>query len=122
MNLEEFLNKQKQSQAYNEFKEIENEINLYRNKIQPMTDEQGNNFRHMAGSAAYSQKHNPILTNIYGFGKEVEDFFVKKKSLADSVGDIRNNLYGSLIGTTVKAMPRRTLYDLIFDKQIKNKY
>lgn len=99
---------------YKDFKNYEREINAYRNKIQPMTDEQGNNFRHMAAAAAFSQKYNPIYTNAFGLAKEAKDYFIDNKSGLDSLGDIRNNFYGSLIGNKYKDVDRKTLYDLIY--------
>ena len=120
MNINDIVNNfQNKSNYYGDFKNFEGEINAYRNKIQPMTDEQGNTFRHMAGSAAMTQKYNPILTNKLGTAKEVDDYFIKHKNGWDSLGDIKNNFIGSIVGQKNKYMPRKSLYDLIFKDFIK---
>lgn len=106
---------------YNEYEQYKGEIDNYRNHIQPMTDNQGNNFRHLAASAAFAQKHNPFLVNGLGAMKEADDYFLKHKNGWDSIGDLKNNLYGSMIGVTHRAVPRNNLYDLIFEKVIKDK-
>lgn len=114
MGIKDIIEKGKQTSYYNDFLDIEQEINNYRNNIQPMTDEQGNNFRHIAGSARMTQKHNPFLANGLGIGKEIEDYFIKNKSGLDSLNDIQNNLYGSLVGQMVKKAEPRTLFDWIY--------
>ena len=117
--LKQILDNQKNSQAYKDYQDIVDALSYYRDNIQPMTDEQGNNFRHIAGSALMAQKYGLIKSNLYGLGKEAEDTFVKHKGLADGVGDIKNNLYGSLIGAGVKSMPQNTLIQKIFEGYIK---
>ncbi len=117
--LKEILDSQKNTQAYKDYQDIVDTLSYYRDNIQPMTDIQGNNFRHLTGSALMAQKHGFIKANLYGLGKEVEDTFIKRKGLADAAGDIKNNLYGSLIGTSVKSMPQNTLIQKIFEGYIK---
>lgn len=119
MRLYDLIENAKHNKFYNDFENYEREINAYRNKIQPMTDEQGNTFRHTAAAAAMTQKYNPVLTNILGIGKEIEDYFIKHKNGRDSLGDLKNNLKGSIIGAQNKYEGRKSLYDLIFDKYIK---
>ena len=117
--LKQILDSQKNSHAYKDYLDIVDMLNYYRDNIQPMTDEQGNKFRHIAGSALMAQKQGLIKSNLYGLGKEVEDTFVKHKGLADAVGDIKNNLYGSIMGLGVKSMPQSTLINKIFNGYIK---
>lgn len=104
---------------YKDFKNYEREINAYRNNIKPMTDEQGNNFRHMAAAAAFSQKYNPIVPNVLGVFKEVDDYFIKRKNGWDSLGDMKNNLVGSYIGVKNKTEGRKGLYDIIYNNYVK---
>ncbi len=113
------IEQEKQKSFYQEFKQYEQEINNFRNNIQPMTDEQGNNFRHLAGAGAMAQNRGFWRTNYNGLGKEFEDYFVKHKGLKDSLGDIKNNFTGSLYGVLNKDMPRSDLYRLIFEEQVK---
>lgn len=115
----EQIEKQKQTPIYKDYKIYENEINNFRNNIQPMSDEQGNLFRHLAGAGAMAQKHGFWLTNYKGLSKEFDDYFVKHKDLKDSLGDIKNNFTGSLYGVLNKDMPRSDLYRLIFEEQVK---
>ena len=115
----EYIEKQKDSQPYRDFKQYEDEINYFRNYIQPMTNEQANNFRHLGGSARFAQKYNMLPTLYYGLGKEVEDYFIKKKPLADSLGDMKNNLYGAMLGQTMKAEEPETLYQKIYKGYIE---
>ena len=114
MNLKEIIENGKNTQYYKDYNNIVNELNYYRDNVYPMTDAQGNTFRHQAGAAAMTQKYNPFITNFYGVGKEIEDYFIKHKSGKDSLGDIKNNLYGSIIGQVAKNAPRNTLYDWIY--------
>lgn len=113
------IEKQKQTPIYKDFKTYESEINNFRNNIQPMTDEQGNNFRHLAGAGAMAQKYGFWLANYKGLGKELDDYFIKHKGLKDSLGDIKNNFTGSLYGFLNKDKPRSELYRLIYDKEVK---
>lgn len=115
MLFEKMIEQGKKSKYYQDFKTIEDEINHYRNHIQPMTNEQGNTFRHRAGSAAMAQLYNPVLVNGLGVGKEFEDYFLENKSGWDSWRDLGNNLYGSIVGSFNKETPRRSLYDMIFE-------
>jgi len=110
---------EKQKPLYQEFKQYEQEINNFRNNIQPMTDEQGNKFRHLAGAGAMAQNRGFWRTNYNGLGKEFEDYFIKRKGLKDSLGDIKNNFTGSLYGFLNKDKPRSELYRLIYDKEVK---
>lgn len=119
MNLSDIIEQGRNSQYYNDFKNLEAEINAYRNKIQPMTDEQGNKFRHMAGAAAMTQKYNPFWVNTLGIAKEVDDYFIKRKDGLDSIGDLINNLRGAVVGQINKNIGRKSLYDLIYGKYIK---
>lgn len=105
--------------AYGDFKNYEREISAYKDKLQPMTDEQGNIFRHIAGSSAMTQKYNPFYVNMLGLGKEFEDYFIKHKNGLDSLGDLKNNVKGSVIGQQNKYMPRKSLYDLIYNGYVK---
>lgn len=119
MKLQDFINNSQNLQYYKDFKNLECEINAYRNKIQPMTDKQGNNFRHMAASAAMTQKYNPVITNILGGAKEFDDYFIKHKNGLDSIGDLKNNFIGSFVGQQNKYIPRKSLYDLIYRNYVK---
>jgi len=112
MSLKDFINEQKEIQPYKDYQNIVNELNDYR-AVNPMSDEEANVLRHRGGSARMTQQYGFIPANYYGAGKEVEDYFVKNKSGIDSLGDLKNNLYGSLIGAPLKELPRKTLYDYI---------
>ena len=119
MKFKDFIEKGKKTESYKDFKKIENDLNYYRDYIQPMNDAQGNTLRHLAGSAGFAQKHGFWPTMYYGTGKEVDDLFFKHKGLSDTIGDMKNNLYGALIGTTMKAEEPITLYDRIFKGYIE---
>lgn len=109
MPFRDYINKQKESQEYKDYQDIVQDLNEFR-AIYPMTDAQGNTFRHLAGSARMAQLHGLLKSNYLGLGKEFDDLFNQNKGFKDSLGDLKNNLYGSLIGTVTKELPKNKLY------------
>lgn len=109
----------KDSPYFKDYENTVNELNSYRSQY-PMTNEEGNDFRHLAGSAVMAREYGVLTSNILGLAKEYDDYFNKHKGLRDSLGDIKNNLYGSIIGQfTPPFIPRHNLYNYILNTSIR---
>jgi hypothetical protein len=115
MSFENFIEKQKQSQAYKDYEQIVGDLNKFRD-LHPMSDNQGNEFRHYAGSARMAQMYDFIPSMLYGLGKEYDDLFNKNKGWADTQVDLKNNLRGAVTGSLVKNMPKNRLYEYLFER------
>lgn len=113
MSLKEIIENTPQFSLYNQ---IVKELNGYRDE-NPMSDAKGNNFRHIGGSMGVAQQEGIIPTNIMGLGKEYNDYFNLHKDGRDSIHDLGNNLFGSILGQKLKFVPRKYMYKLI-DKVI----
>lgn len=112
MNLEE-------TPYYKDYKQIVQGLNSYR-YLNPMTNEQGNKLRHLAGSAVIANKYGMLTANILGCLKEYDDYFNKHKGAKDSLGDLKNNLFGSIIGQVMPPQSNGTrLFDLIYKGFVK---
>lgn len=84
-----------------------------------MSEQEMNKFRHIAGPAVFTSNNYPAgLTRFLGYGKEVKDLF-QGRTLADTLFDLTNNETGIAIGKEFKGKPNKTLYDYIFETEIK---
>ena len=67
-----------------------------------------------------ARKYGALTANLLGLAKEYDDYFNKHKGLEDSLGDIKNNLRGSMIGQfTPPIIPRHNLYNYLLNNTIR---
>lgn len=102
------------TQEYKDYLGIVDDLNAYR-MLNPMTEDQANNFRHQAGSARMAQKHGLLKSNLWGLLKEGYDLIKTKQPFKDSMVDLKNNIYGSFVGASSKQMPESKLYEYIYN-------
>ena len=86
-----------------------------------MNEQEMNTFRHIAGPAFMtSEYYNPGLVRALGYGKEIKDIFMGR-GLEDTLYDLKNNEKGIKIGKNYKGNKQKTLFDYIYETEIKPK-
>lgn len=84
-----------------------------------MSENEMNKFRHIAAPAVLtSQYYSPSLVRTLGYGKEVKDLF-QGRGLDDTKYDLKNNELGISIGLKYPNNNQNTLFDYIFENEIK---
>lgn len=83
-----------------------------------MTEQEMNQFRHIAGPAILTSNYYPAgLTRFFGYLKETKDM-IQGKGLEDTKYDLKNNELGISIGLKFPNNSNKTLYDYIFNNHI----
>lgn len=83
-----------------------------------MTEEEMNQFRHIAGPAILTSNYYPAgLTRVLGWTKEIKDLF-QGRGIEDTRRDLSNNEIGISIGLKFPNNTNKSLYDYIFNNHI----
>ena len=86
-----------------------------------MTEEEMNQFRHIAGPAVLTSNYYPAgFTETLGYLKEVKDLLMGR-GLQDTKYDLKNNKIGISIGLKFPNNSNKALYDYIFKNHIEPK-
>ncbi|MBQ3819396.1 hypothetical protein II810_03010 [bacterium] len=84
-----------------------------------MTETEINKFRHIAGPAYFAnQVTSKGNTYFLGLAKEFKDL-LQGRGLSDSMYDLENNKRGIEIGSSIKKVDKKVLFDYIFKTEIE---
>lgn len=83
-----------------------------------MTEQEMNQFRHIAGPAILTSNYYPAgLTRTLGYIKETKDLF-QGRGIEDTKHDLKNNEIGINIGLKFHNNSNKALYDYVFNNHI----
>ena len=83
-----------------------------------MTEQEMNQFRHIAGPAILTSNYYPAgLTRTLGYIKETKDLF-QGRGIEDTTHDLKNTEIGINIGLKFPNNSNKALYDYIFNNHI----